>query len=183
MWRRPLLWALLILAAFLLQTTVLARLGLPLVVPNLVLVTSVAIAVVAGSRTGALVGFGAGLLMDLAPPSTSAAGIHALLLTLVGLTSGYWGRLTARTIVAIVGWTAGSAAVVVLGRGVLMALTSDLNWQVQDVLSRAVAGGIYAAVLTPLVAMTVSGLLRGPRGRGRVIVGDRDAGSAASYRG
>ena len=183
MWRRPMLWGLLVVVAFLVQTTVIARLSLPLVVPNLVLVTVVAIAAQQGGRTAVVVGFAAGLLLDLAPPSTSAAGIHALLLTLVGTATSAWARHLPRTVLAIVGWTAGMAAIVVIGRGLLMSLTSDIAWQVGDVLLRAGTGAIYAAVLAPAAVVVVTALNRGPGRTRRVIVGDRDAGSAASYRG
>ena len=121
--------------------------------------------------------------MDLAPPGTSAVGIHALLFTLVGMATYAWARLTARTVVAVVAWAGAMAALVVVGRGLLMVLTSDLAWNTADVLGRALTGAIYAAVLTPPMVVVVTTLGRGSGRDRRVVVGDRDAGSAASYRG
>jgi rod shape-determining protein MreD len=58
------------------------------VVPNLALLIVVAAAVSRGSEFGAYVGFGAGLLLDLAPPSDHVAGRWALALVLVGYLAG-----------------------------------------------------------------------------------------------
>ncbi|CAM5330973.1 hypothetical protein SPURM210S_05625 [Streptomyces purpurascens] len=56
------------------QVSVLARLHLPGAVPDLMLLTVLGLALVYGHMGGALVGFGAGLLADLAPPADHAAG-------------------------------------------------------------------------------------------------------------
>ena len=55
--------------AVVLQSTVFARLGLPGATPDVVLVVVLVIALVAGPTVGAVTGFGAGVLVDIAPPT------------------------------------------------------------------------------------------------------------------
>ncbi|MCX4551112.1 rod shape-determining protein MreD [Streptomyces sp. NBC_01387] len=85
---RMLLSATLVVVALVIQVSVLARLQLPGAVPDLLLLTVVALALVYGHVGGALVGFGAGLLADLAPPADHAAGRYALVLCVVGYAAG-----------------------------------------------------------------------------------------------
>ncbi|MFE9259072.1 rod shape-determining protein MreD [Streptomyces sp. NPDC006879] len=77
-----------IVVALVVQVTVLARLQLPGAVPDLVLLTVVALAMVYGHVSGALIGFAAGLLSDLAPPADHAAGRYALVLCVIGYLAG-----------------------------------------------------------------------------------------------
>ena len=70
------------------QVSVLARLHLPGAVPDLLLLTVLGLALVYGHVGGALIGFGAGLLADLAPPADHAAGRYALVLCVIGYLAG-----------------------------------------------------------------------------------------------
>ncbi|KPI22051.1 rod shape-determining protein MreD [Actinobacteria bacterium OK074] len=85
---RLLLASALVVVALMVQVSVLARLHLPGAVPDLVLLTVLAFALVYGHVGGALIGFGAGLLSDLAPPADHAAGRYALVLCVVGYLAG-----------------------------------------------------------------------------------------------
>ncbi|WOX24384.1 rod shape-determining protein MreD [Streptomyces solicathayae] len=85
---RILLSAALVVVALVVQVSVLARLQLPGAVPDLVLLTVVALALVYGHVSGALIGFGAGLLADLAPPADHAVGRYALVLCVIGYVAG-----------------------------------------------------------------------------------------------
>ncbi|MCT9087630.1 rod shape-determining protein MreD [Streptomyces sp. ASQP_92] len=85
---RVLLSAALIVVALVVQVSVLARLQLPGAVPDLVLLTVLGLALVYGHVGGAFVGFGAGLLADLAPPADHAAGRYALVLCVIGYLAG-----------------------------------------------------------------------------------------------
>ncbi len=58
------------------------------VVPNLALIVVVAASVARGPQFGAVVGFVAGLLLDLAPPADHVAGRWALALVLVAILAG-----------------------------------------------------------------------------------------------
>ncbi|MET9961801.1 rod shape-determining protein MreD [Streptomyces sp. NPDC006326] len=85
---RILLASTLVVVALVIQVTVLGRLQLPGAVPDLVLLTVVALALVYGHLSGALIGFAAGLLADLAPPADHAAGRYALVLCVIGYAAG-----------------------------------------------------------------------------------------------
>ncbi|MFE7105480.1 rod shape-determining protein MreD [Streptomyces sp. NPDC057575] len=85
---RILLSTVLVVVALVVQVSVLARLQLPGAVPDLLLLVVLALAFVYGHVSGALIGFGAGLLADLAPPADHAAGRYALVLCLIGYLAG-----------------------------------------------------------------------------------------------
>ncbi|MEU9097541.1 rod shape-determining protein MreD [Streptomyces sp. NPDC048361] len=85
---RVILSSALIVVALVLQVSVLARLQLPGAVPDLMLLTVLGLALVYGHLGGAFVGFGAGLLADLAPPADHAAGRYALVLCVIGYLAG-----------------------------------------------------------------------------------------------
>ncbi|MEE1753609.1 rod shape-determining protein MreD [Streptomyces sp. SP18CS02] len=85
---RMLLSTTLVVVALVIQVTVLARLQLPGAVPDLLLLVVLALAFVYGHVGGALVGFGAGLLADLAPPADHAVGRYALVLCVIGYLAG-----------------------------------------------------------------------------------------------
>ncbi|MFF5185188.1 rod shape-determining protein MreD [Streptomyces sp. NPDC000345] len=78
----------LVVVALVIQVSVLARLHLPGAVPDLLLLTVLGLALVYGHVGGALIGFGAGLLADLAPPADHAAGRYALVLCVIGYLAG-----------------------------------------------------------------------------------------------
>ncbi|MFI6942708.1 rod shape-determining protein MreD [Streptomyces sp. NPDC050418] len=85
---RMLLSVTLVVVALVVQVSVLARLHLPGAVPDLLLLTVLGLALVYGHVGGCLVGFGAGLLADLAPPADHAAGRYALVLCVIGYLAG-----------------------------------------------------------------------------------------------
>lgn len=73
-----------LLLIYVLQTSVIARLNLPLGGPNLIFVFFLAWVLRHDAMAGALIGFVVGLLMDFAPPAVSIAGVWTIVLTLVG---------------------------------------------------------------------------------------------------
>ena len=77
-----------IVTALLLQVTVLPHFAWNGVVPDLVLLAVVGAALVTDPRFATLLGFGAGLLLDLAPPADHAAGRWTLALLAVGYVVG-----------------------------------------------------------------------------------------------
>ena len=85
---RMLLSTALVVVALVVQVSVLARLQLPGAVPDLLLLVVLGLAFVYGHVAGALIGFGAGLLADLAPPADHAAGRYALVLCVIGYLAG-----------------------------------------------------------------------------------------------
>lgn len=79
---------LVVVVALLLQVTVLPHFAWNGVVPDLVLLAVVGVALATDPRFATLLGFGAGLLLDLAPPADHAAGRWALALMAVGYVVG-----------------------------------------------------------------------------------------------
>lgn len=117
-----LLRALAVLAAALATVTLGAR-GIN-TLPDLVLPVVVAGALLSGPSRGALLGLGAGWVVDLMPPGSPVLGSAALLYAVGGLVAGA-GRREGETPMA---WVAavvvGAAAAVALGRAALAVLSS-----------------------------------------------------------
>jgi rod shape-determining protein MreD len=80
--------AALIVVALALQSTLLARLTLLGVIPQLVFVVVVSLAYTDGERVGVVVGFAGGLLQDLLLPPLSILGLTALVYTFIGYVVG-----------------------------------------------------------------------------------------------
>jgi len=145
----------LLLAAVVLQTTVLSRLGLPGATPDLVVVTVVAVALALGPAAGALTGFLGGALLDVATPSDSILGLASIVLIAVGLAVGVavdredssiW------TLSVIAGAACGAAA---LGTALLSAILGSerIIWAVVPgaTLTTVLYGLILGRVMIPLV--------------------------------
>lgn len=80
--------AIVILLAVTLQVAVFNLFSVNGVVPNLALIVVVAASIARGAQFGAVVGFVAGILVDLAPPADHIAGRWALALVLVAILAG-----------------------------------------------------------------------------------------------
>jgi rod shape-determining protein MreD len=85
----------LLLAAALLQVSIVTPLEVASGHPDLVLVLVVAIALLRGPLFGSVAGFGAGLALDVA--ALGALGLSSLLLTLAGYWAGRFGEMTTRS--------------------------------------------------------------------------------------
>lgn len=77
--------------ALVLQASLFSHLAVRGVVPDLVLLVVVAAGLSYGSELGLVAGFGAGLLLDLAPPADHVVGRWALALMAVGYVAGRLG--------------------------------------------------------------------------------------------
>ena len=150
--RRALLATAAILAAVLLQVTVLNNVPFPGGAgPDLVLVTVVALALSGGPRDGAVIGFAAGLALDIAPPASGLLGQSALVFCLVGYGCGRLRLALERSAwLPVAGVALGAAA-----GEVLYALTGlifgdpDVTWQAaRQVLPAAVT---YDLLISPFV--------------------------------
>jgi rod shape-determining protein MreD len=75
-------------AAIVVQAVVFRYVSVDGVVPNLVLVVVIAAGIARGPQFAAILGFAAGMLLDLAPPADHVAGRWALALVLVGYLAG-----------------------------------------------------------------------------------------------
>ncbi len=80
--------AVLIVVTVTLQVSIFSHFSVRGVVPDLALLLVIAVALVRGPDYAALVGFAAGLVLDLSPPADHTAGRWALSLVLVGYLTG-----------------------------------------------------------------------------------------------
>ncbi|MEU3557591.1 rod shape-determining protein MreD [Streptomyces fragilis] len=159
---RILLSGTLVVVALVIQISVLARLQLPGAVPDLLLLTVLGLALVYGHTGGALIGFTAGLLADLAPPADHAAGRYALVLCVVGYLVGLArpdnGRLrTAVGPMAVVVAAAVGSTLLYAGVG---ALVGDTAARDVGLGSLAFTAALYDLLLTPFVVPGVMALAR-----------------------
>ena len=157
---RALVVAAVLMLAVTLQLGVLPTIAIADVVPNLVLVVVIGLAVARGPEYGAVVGFAAGLALDLAPPADHIAGRWALAFVVVGYLAGM-ARRDARS--------SAVAAVLVVAAGSfigtsLFALSGlvlrDAGVTVAGVLHVLPVAVLYDVVLTPLVIPAVLALMR-----------------------
>ncbi|MFE9605315.1 rod shape-determining protein MreD [Streptomyces hokutonensis] len=152
----------LVVVAMVIQVSVLARLHLPGAVPDLLLLTVLGLAMVYGHVTGALIGFGAGLLADLAPPADHAAGRYALVLCVIGYLAGLAkpenGRLKSATgPMAVVVAAAIGSTLLYAGVGALVGDTAARHVGLPSLLFTA---ALYDLLLAPFVVPGVMALAR-----------------------
>ncbi len=122
---RVLAMALVVLVAVALQSTLLARVTLRGVIPQLVLIAVVSLAYLDGSRVGVVIGFAGGLLQDLLLPE-SVIGLTAFVYTLIGYgvgslrqfapTGSVWSPVVAVAVASAVAEFAYAGLAVILGQ-------------------------------------------------------------------
>ena len=163
---RPLLAASAVTVALAIQLSVLPHLTLPYAEPDLVLLVVLALAGVWGPGVGAFTGFCAGLAVDLAPPSVTAAGRHALVLTLVGALAGRAAAEAKRSALRTSLLTGIYAGVATFGNAVLGTLLGEGGTLSSAGLVQGLAAcALYTMVATPLVLPGLSALARRADGR------------------
>lgn len=133
-----------------LQISTFSHFAIDGVVPDLALLLVIAAALVRGPDYAALVGFCAGLVLDLAPPADHTAGRWALSLVIVGYLTGLVKGETTNALSTIVTAAAGAF----IGTSVF-ALTGlvlqDPGVSVGTALEVVPIAVLYDVVLTPLV--------------------------------
>lgn len=157
---RALVLTLVITLAVVLQVALFPYVSLGGVVPNLALLVVVAAALVRGPEFAAVIGFLAGLAIDLAPPADHIAGRWALALVVVGYLAGRV-RHDARTsaLAAVVTVAASSfvgTSVFALSGMVL----GDPTVPVGETLSVIPTAVLYDVLLTPFVLPLMMRLFR-----------------------
>jgi len=156
--RRFLLGAATVLTALLLQATVVERLPLPGVAPDLLVILVVAYALVEGPLSGLTTGFIAGLLADAS--ADHALGRLALAYTVVGYLVGLIEDDRDRSVLLpflAVGFGALGAVLVYGAEGILL---GDPRVTIAAITRSIVSSVPYAVVLTPLVVPVVAALVR-----------------------
>lgn len=150
----------LVVTAYVLGVTVLNRLPLPGSRPDLLLVVVVAIALVEGPLRGAVLGFAAGLLADLATPADHTVGRLALAFAVVGYAAGLLEDIEERSALApmlVVGLSTVGAVLLYAAVGGLVG-DPRVNWS-------AIAGTlpmtvVYNLVLSPFIVPLVTSAFR-----------------------
>lgn len=159
---RTLLSVTLVVVALVVQVSVLARLQLPGAVPDLLLLVVIALALVYGHVSGALIGFGAGLLADIVPPADHAAGRYALVLCVIGYLAGLakpdTGQL--RTALGPMVVVVGAAVTTTLLYAGVGALVGDTAARHVGLASLVFTSAIYDLLLAPFTVPLIMALAR-----------------------
>ncbi len=129
------------------------------VLPDLVLPLVVAGALLAGPSRGALLGVGAGWVVDLMPPGSAVLGSSALLYAVAGLVAGA-GRREGETPMAWVALVVLAAAGVLAAGRVVLAALSSTPVQAGDLALRFGLTAALAISVVPLLVRAEHALVR-----------------------
>ncbi|MBC9734687.1 rod shape-determining protein MreD [Nocardioides marmotae] len=147
-------------AALVLQVTVFSHVSWHGVVPNLVLLVVVATGLVRGAQPAMVLGFAAGVLLDLAPPADHVAGRWALALVVVGYVAGRVRQDVRPTVGSVVATVAASSFVGTSVFALTGILLRDPALGVGEVLQVIAIGVGWDVLLTPFVLPVVMGAYR-----------------------
>jgi rod shape-determining protein MreD len=146
--------------ALVLQISLFPHLSWDGIVPNLVLLVVVASALAQGPQFAAVLGFAAGLMLDLAPPADHVAGRWALALVVVGYVAGRV-RRDARPTPTTVLVTVGASSFVGTSLFALTGLVlQDPAMGIPELLEVVLVGVLWDLLLTPLVLPPVMAMFR-----------------------
>ncbi|WEH41825.1 rod shape-determining protein MreD [Streptomyces sp. NBC_01218] len=159
---RTLLSVALVVVALVVQVSVLARLQLPGAVPDLLLLTVLGLAFVYGHVSGALIGFAAGLLADLAPPADHAVGRYALVLCVIGYLAGLVrpenGQL--KSAFGPMAFVVAAAVGTTLLYALVGALVGDTAARHVGLTNLVFTAAVYDLLLAPFVVPLIMGIAR-----------------------
>jgi rod shape-determining protein MreD len=150
----------LIATALAVELAVLARLPLPGATPDLVLLVVVGMGLAWGPAPGAVLGFSAGLALDLVPPADHPVGVWAMVLCLIGYGAGLAQDEAERSAFVPLLVVAVASLVSTLLFAGIGALTGNprVSWPlVTEIVPTAV---LYDVALTPFVVSVVMALAR-----------------------
>lgn len=130
-----------------LEVTWLGMIGLPGSVPPLTLVTVLSLAIRRTPQNAAFLGFFAGVMVDLMPPSTTALGVSAFTFTaLAFLISANRDLLAGSAVLTLVALSGLSVAAVIIRIGV--AIAAGVSQSVgQDLIVNVATSFLYGAML------------------------------------
>lgn len=148
--------------ALVLQVTVLPYLAFRGIVPDLCLLVVVAGALARGPVFGTLLGFGTGLVLDLAPPADQVAGRWALALLLVGYIAGRVRPEVPMRVPAVVSTVAVASFVGTSVYALTGLLLGDLHAGVPELLAVIVLAVALDVLLAPFVVPRLIRLLSVP---------------------
>lgn len=146
--------------ALVLQVTLFPHLAWSGVVPNLCLLVVVGSALVRGAQFAMLLGFAAGVLLDLAPPADHVAGRWALALVVVGYVAGRMRPDVRPTATAVVATVAACSFVGTSVFAITGLILRDPVTDVGELLQVVALAVVWDVLLTPLVLPLVLGMFR-----------------------
>jgi rod shape-determining protein MreD len=146
--------------AVVLQVSLFPHLAWEGVVPNLALLVVVAAALVRGPQFAAVLGFVAGVAIDLAPPADHVAGRWALALVVVGYVAGRVRQDLKPTAGAVVLTVAASSFVGTSVFALSGLVLHDPVVSVGEMLQVILVAVLWDVLLTPFVLPPVMGLFR-----------------------
>lgn len=143
--------ALAVSLALVLQVSVFPHLAWQGVVPNLCLLVVVGAALTRGPQFAVVLGFLAGVMLDLAPPADHLAGRWALALVIVGYLAGRVRQDVRPTATAVVATVAASSFVGTSVFAISGLLLHDPALGVPDLLRVILVAVVWDVLLTPFV--------------------------------
>jgi rod shape-determining protein MreD len=152
--------ALAVCVAVVLQVSVFPHVAWDGIVPDLCLLVVVGAALARGPHFAAVLGFAAGVVLDLAPPADHLAGRWALALVLVGYVAGRVrqdGRPNATTVVATVAASSFVGTSVFALSGIFV---GDTSLGIAEILEVIAVSLLWDVLLTPFVLPPVMALFR-----------------------
>jgi rod shape-determining protein MreD len=148
---RTLVAFLLVSLALVLQVSLFPHFAWQGVVPNLCLLVVVGAALTRGPQAAVLLGFLAGVALDLAPPADHVAGRWALALVVVGYVAGRVRQDVKPTAVAVVGTVAASSFIGTSVFAITGLVLQDPVLDVGQLLPVIVVAVVWDVLLTPFV--------------------------------
>ena len=139
-----------VVVALVLQVSLFPHLAWQGVVPNLCLLVVVAAALTINAPSALLLGFAAGVALDLAPPADHVAGRWALALTVVAFLAVRVRQDVRPTAVAVVA-TVAAASFVGTSIFALTGLLLGDSWSVGELLRVVAIAVVWDVLLTPFV--------------------------------
>ena len=146
--------------ALVLQVTFFPHLAWDGIVPNLCLLVVVAAALTRGPEFAAVLGFVAGLALDLAPPADHVAGRWALALVVVGYVAGRVRRDTQPTAGTVLATVAASSFIGTSVFALTGLVLQDPAIGFGELLEVVLVGVVWDVALTPLVLPPLMAMFR-----------------------
>ena len=137
--------------ALVLQVSVFPHLAWQGIVPNLCLLVVVGAALTRGAQFAAVLGFVAGVALDLAPPADHVAGRWALALVVVGYVAGRVSQEAKPTASAVVATVAASSFIGTSVFAISGLLLRDPALAIPDLLQVILVAVLWDILLTPFV--------------------------------
>ena len=137
--------------ALVLQVSLFPHVAWQGIVPNLVLLVVVAAALTRGAQFAAVLGFAAGVVLDLAPPADHVAGRWALALVIVGYVAGRVRQDVKPTATAVVVTVAASSFIGTSVFAISGLLLGDPVTDMVELLQVILVAVLWDVLLTPFV--------------------------------